>query len=237
MKKVTALILTVLMIFAFAACAQQETEQSQAQTSEAAVSSEQPSEEASPPAAESTEKLKIGFSILCTDGYYIKKYISRYEEIIAERGYESVMLDCQFDTATQATQMDNLIAQEVDIIFLMPNDPVAIVSSMKKANEAGIPIIVVHQRADASGDQYSLGFAGADSVVMGSGAGSLMEQALSGTGNIVIIGGSPGSAYAVDPDHRLHEPAFGYDRCAGYGRRRMGPLQRDLADGELPDGV
>ena len=194
MKKVIALVLTVLMVFAFTACTPKTAEQSQAQSSEAAAASQ----EASQPAVESTEKLKIGFSILCTDGYYIKKYISRYEEIIAERGYESVMLDCQFDTATQATQMDNLIAQEVDIIFLMPNDPVAIVSSMKKANEAGIPIIVVHQRADASGDQYSLGFAGADSVAMGAGAGSLMEEALSGTGSVVIIGGSPGSAYATD---------------------------------------
>jgi ribose transport system substrate-binding protein len=198
MKKVIAFVLTVLVIFAFAACTPKTVEQSQAQTSEAAPVSSQAAQTESQTSAEPTEKLKIGFSILCTDGYYIKKYISRYEELIAERGYDSVMLDCQFDTATQATQMDNLIAQGVDIIFLMPNDPLAIVSSMKKANEAGIPIIVVHQRADASGDQYSLGFAGADTVAMGTGAGALMEEALGGTGNVVIIGGSPGSAYATD---------------------------------------
>ncbi|MDD5017420.1 MAG: sugar ABC transporter substrate-binding protein [Eubacteriales bacterium] len=137
--------------------------------------------------------LKIGFSIICTDGYYVVGLINRYEELIEEYGYDSVILDCQFDTATQVTQIDNLIAQDVDVIIVMPIDSLALITEIQKANEAGIPVFCVHSKIDESGEDYIIGFAGSDSVKLGEGAGSLMEEALGGEGNVVIMGGSPGS--------------------------------------------
>lgn len=200
MKKLFIMMLVAALCTMFCACADQ---------SSPAASSQEPStvesqpEEASKTAdatseapEESGKKLKIGFSILTTDGFYIIKYISRYDEIIAQRGYESVMLDCKFDTAAQIAQLDNLIAQKVDIIFLMPNDPKAVIPSLQKAQDAKIPVIVVHQKVDPEAEQYTLGFAGADTFAMGAGAGELIDKALGGKGNIVILGGSPGSSYA-----------------------------------------
>lgn len=147
---------------------------------------------------ETGKKIKIGFTILCTDGFYIKKYIERYEELIKQNGYESVLLDCQFDPAKQVSQLENLIAQEVDVIFLMPSDPLALIPGIKKANEANIPVFAVHSKIDSSGNKYIVGFAGCDNVKLGEGAGELLNEAIGGKGTIVILGGSPGTMTAND---------------------------------------
>ena len=133
-----------------------------------------------------------------TDGFYVKKYIQRYDELIAEKGYDSVMLDSGFDAAKQVSQMDNLIAQKVDIIFLMPNDPKALMPSAKKAQDAGIPVLSVHDKLDVTGEQYTIGFAGADSTKLGEGAGQLMNEALAGKGNIVVLGSSYAATYGIN---------------------------------------
>lgn len=202
MKKFCALMLAVALCVVFCACADQTSPAaSQQESSTVESQSEDVSETADMPSQapeESDKKLKIGFSVLTTDGFYITKYITRYNEIIEQRGYDSVMLDCKYDTATQAAQFDNLIAQKVDIIFLMPNEPKALIPSLQKAQEAKIPVIVVHQKVDPSAEQYTVGFAGADTVALGAGAGELMEKALNGKGNIVVLGGSPGSSYAIE---------------------------------------
>ena len=148
-------------------------------------------------AAETTEAgkpIKIGFTIVCTDGFYVKKLIERYNQQIEENGYESTMLDANFDTAKQVAQMDNLIAQGVDIIILMPMDPKVLIPSVKKAKEAGIAVLTIHDKVDPSAEQYTIGYAGADSRKLGEGAGILMEEALGGVGDIVVLGAYYGTA-------------------------------------------
>ena len=68
------------------------------------------------------------------------------------------MLDCKFDTVTQVAQIENLIAQKVDLIWVMPNDPLALIPAIKKAQDPGIPVEAVHSRIDPSGDKYTIGF-------------------------------------------------------------------------------
>ncbi len=142
------------------------------------------------------DKLKIGFPISTTDGFYVTKYIERYDEQIAERGYDSVMLDSKFDVATQVSQIDNLIAQDVDVIFFMANDGNAALPAMQKCDAAGIPVIAVHNKLTEDAAAFTLGFAGANITTMGEGAGQLMDEALGGEGKIVIINGTPGESYA-----------------------------------------
>ena len=144
------------------------------------------------------KKLKIGLSVQVTDGFYVSKYITTYNEIIEERGYDSVMVDCKFDTATQISQLDNLIAQKVDVIILTPNDPLAVIPSLEQAKEAGIPVIAVQAEVDASARPLTLGYSGADVVSMGAAAGELMNEALGGQGKIVCINGTPGNSYVDD---------------------------------------
>jgi len=204
MKKVTfvaiILVLTLMLSMSFLpGCKTTTTAETTAAATTAAetTAAATTAAETTAAATEAGKVIKVGFTILCTDGFYIKKYIERYNQQIADNGYESVMLDCTFDVAKQVSQIDNLIAQGVDIIFVMPADPKAVIPGIQKAKEAGIPVLAVHDKIDPSGEQYTIGYAGADSVKLGEGAGILMEQALNGNGNIVVLGGSYGANYGI----------------------------------------
>ena len=190
MKKLTITIIIIVLALVLSisflpGCKTAGTTEEAAQTTEAAA------------VTEAGKTIKIGFTILTTDGFYVKKYIERYNQQIEENGYESTMLDCTFDVAKQVSQIDNLIAQGVDIIFVMPADPKAVIPGIQKAKEAGIPVLAVHDKVDQSGEQYTIGYAGADSTKLGEGAGILMEEVLGGTGDIVVVGSSYGAAYGI----------------------------------------
>jgi len=141
------------------------------------------------------ESKKIGITVECTNGFYMKKFIERFKEQIENHGFDYVLLDCEFDVAKQVSQIDNLIAQKVDILFVMAADPNAPIAGIKKAYEAGIPVVVVHDKIEPSGNKYTIGFAGANINFLGEQAGELMNEALNGEGNIVVLGGSFGAVY------------------------------------------
>ena len=47
-----------------------------------------------------------------------------------------------FDPAAQASAIENLLAKQVDALIIQPWDATAIVPSIAKANEAGVPVII-----------------------------------------------------------------------------------------------
>ena len=58
-------------------------------------------------------------------------------------GHELISYDPQGDVTTQISQIEDLIAQDVDLIFLNPADWEGVRPALEAAEKAGIPIIVV----------------------------------------------------------------------------------------------
>lgn len=58
-------------------------------------------------------------------------------------GHELISYDPQGDVTTQISQIEDLIAQDVDLIFLNPADWEGVRPALDAAEKAGIPIIVV----------------------------------------------------------------------------------------------
>lgn len=58
-------------------------------------------------------------------------------------GHELISYDPQGDVTTQISQIEDLIAQDVDLIFLNPADWEGVRPALESAEKAGIPIIVV----------------------------------------------------------------------------------------------
>jgi len=67
-----------------------------------------------------------------------------------KRGAEVVSVMAEGDAAKQNAQIENLIARQVDAILCFPKDSSAIVKSVKKAKEAGVPMIMINR--SVSGD-------------------------------------------------------------------------------------
>jgi ABC-type sugar transport system substrate-binding protein len=60
-----------------------------------------------------------------------------------ELGVSLSIRDAASDTAQQASDIEDLVEQRVDVLLVTPYDSLSLGSAFKQANEAGIPIIVV----------------------------------------------------------------------------------------------
>ncbi len=110
-------------------------------------------------------------------------------------GVELVVVDSQDDPATEAANMEDLIAQGVDVILVNPTDANAIVPSILAANEAGIPVLTIDRGADG-GEIVS--HIASDNVAGGSMAGRYLCKLLGGEGKVVELEGVAGSSAARD---------------------------------------
>jgi ribose transport system substrate-binding protein len=110
-------------------------------------------------------------------------------------GVELVVVDAQDDPAQEATNMEDLIQRGVNAILVNPTDADAIVPSIQKSNEAGIPVFTI-DRGAAGGDVVA--HIASDNVAGGSMAGEFLCDALGGGGNVVELEGIAGTSAARD---------------------------------------
>ncbi len=106
--------------------------------------------------------------------------------------FEVVFFDPAFDPAKQASQIEDCIALEADVILVNAVDPAAVVPSLKKVHDAGIPLIMHNADTNEEGQQYSLAFIGSDYVEQGRAVGETMVANLPDGSRGVIIIGKPG---------------------------------------------
>ena len=105
---------------------------------------------------------------------------------------ELIMLDPAMDASKQASMIENLITRQVDAILINAVDPVAVVASMKKAHDAGIPVIMHNANSAAEGWQYSETYVGAAYIDQGRTLGKMIVEDTDGEGKVVILAGNPG---------------------------------------------
>lgn len=95
-----------------------------------------------------------------------------------------------YDLNTQTSQMENFIANGVDIIILNAADTAGIAPAVRKAKEAGIIVVAADVNADGGVDATVT----SNNYQAGTQAGEYIVKRLGGKGNIVIINGPPVSA-------------------------------------------
>ena len=75
----------------------------------------------------------------------------KMEAKIKELGYEAVILDSQEKSEEELKNVENLISKKVVAICVLPVNNVAVINAVKKANDAGIPIVGWNRYADLQG--------------------------------------------------------------------------------------
>ena len=115
----------------------------------------------------------------------------------AQLGDKLVSLDSQGDQQKQASQVQDLIAQQVSAILLVPLSPGPAQALVDQASSAGIPIATVHGYVGADravGDPYSkLKFVlDENEAESGATAGQLALKAFPAGGQVAVITGAPG---------------------------------------------
>jgi len=131
---------------------------------------------------------------------YEQAFISAAE---ANADIETVVLDAGGDVARQIAQMEDLIQQEVDAIIIWPTNGEAVIPAVRKAHNAGIPVIVTNSNIDEQGFDFVASFSGPDNITQGARAAEIMCEKFTDMGiedeaRIVQISGQPGYTTAIE---------------------------------------
>lgn len=196
------LIGLVLSLLLLAACTPANTAAPEGEAPEA----EEPAEEA--PAGEAVGPL--GLSVSTLNNPFFVTLRDGAEAAAGEAGVQLVVVDAQDDAAQEATNIEDLIEQGVSALLINPTDAAAIVPSIQRANEAGIPVFTI-DRAAESGEVVS--HIASDNVAGGRMAAEFLCNALGGEGNVVELEGIAGTSAARDRGQGFNE--YMSEECPG----------------------
>ncbi|KRM23620.1 D-ribose ABC transporter substrate-binding protein [Latilactobacillus graminis] len=136
------------------------------------------------------DKVKIGASISTLNNPFfvsVKKGIND----AAKKKSNVQIFDAQNDTAKQSNDIEDMIQKKVDVLIINPVDSSAISSSVKDANDAGIPVITVDRSSD-SGKVLTL--VSSNSTKGGQMAAKYMLEKLGNGAKIAELQGVPGAS-------------------------------------------
>ena len=151
--------------------------------------------EASAPAAPTGGDFTLGLSLSTLNNPFFVTLRDGAEAAATAAGVELVVVDAQDDPAQEATNIEDLIQRGVDALLINPTDADAIVPSIQKANEAGIPVFTV-DRGAAGGEVVS--HIASDNVAGGRLAAEFLCEALGSAGSVVELEGIAGTSAARD---------------------------------------
>lgn len=194
MKKLAALLLTLSMLLALAACGS-GTDASG--TGAAASEGQAAASQESAPAEKAPEEkaVTIGVSVAtATNNPHIAAVMASLQTALEAEGWKVDLQDADGDSAKQSTQFDTLVTKNVDLILYWANDPQAAVADAKKAYDAGIPVIAYFCDVAEEAHQYVTAYVGADQTVIADAVGNHARELLGGTGNVCIINGKEGKS-------------------------------------------
>ena len=139
--------------------------------------------------------ITLGMSVSTLNNPFFVTLVEGAEAAAEEAGAELIVLDAQDDSATEAANVEDLIAQGVDAILINPTDSAAVVPSVLAANDAGIPVFTVDRSAE-DGDVVS--HIASDNVAGGELAAEFLCESIGGEGAVVELEGIPGTSAARD---------------------------------------
>jgi len=138
----------------------------------------------------------------------VDSYQTTYEQAFiaaaeANPDVEAVVLDAGGDVARQVAQMDDLIQQEVDAIIIWPTNGEAVIPAVRRAHQAGIPVIVTNSNIAEEGFDFIASFSGPDNITQGARSAEIMcdkfkAEGIEDEAQIVQISGQPGYTTAIE---------------------------------------
>ena len=162
----------------------------------AACSMEAPgssSEEESGDGGEASGDYTIGFSVSTLNNPFFVTLNEGAEAKAAELGATLTVVDAQDNASKQASDIEDLIQQEVDLIMINPVDSEAVAAAVESANSASIPVITV-DRSAAGGEVVS--HIASDNVAGGEMAAEHLVSIVGEGAAVVELEGVPGSSAA-----------------------------------------
>lgn len=125
-------------------------------------------------AQQSGKQYLIGFSQLAFDDPWRVAFNNQMSKAAQKHPeFKLTIVNAQRDSSKQVADVENLLQQKMDLLIISPNEAAPLTSVVKKAYDAGVPVIVLDRAV--LGNAYTM-FIGADNKFIGQKAGAYAAQ-------------------------------------------------------------
>jgi len=129
---------------------------------------------------------------------YWALYAKGFEKEAAAQGLKLDVKVSNYDANEQATVVDQTLAQKPDVIVLIPVDSSAMVPSIRKIDQAKIPLVISNSMPDQKYSRYWKVFTGPNDISNGEVAAKTMiqgfkEKGYGDKGKVIVINGPMGT--------------------------------------------
>jgi ABC-type sugar transport system substrate-binding protein len=153
------------------------------------------------PPLKKKDKYKVGFAQTESNNPWRLAQTASMKAEAAKLGWQLVYTDAAGSAAKQVADVNSMIAQGVDLIFLAPREEKPLIPAVMAAKKAGIPVILLDRSVDPKlakpGVDY-VTFIGSDFVQEGKRAAEALAKAVNGKAKIIQLEGTTGSSPAND---------------------------------------
>ncbi|MFN7023565.1 MAG: ABC transporter substrate-binding protein [Pseudorhizobium sp.] len=153
------------------------------------------------PKLEKKETYKVGFAQTESNNPWRIAQTNSMKAEAEKLGHQLVYTDAAGSAAKQVSDVNSMIAQGVDLIFLAPREEKPLIPAVMAAKKAGIPVILLDRSVDPSlakaGEDY-LTFIGSDFVEEGRRMAEWLIKNANGKTKIIQLEGTTGSSPAND---------------------------------------
>jgi ribose transport system substrate-binding protein len=154
-----------------------------------------------PPLAQK-ESYKVGFAQTESNNPWRIAQSKSFQDTAATCGWELVATDAGGSAAKQVADVDSMIAQGIDVLFLPPREESPLIPAVMRAKAAGIPTFLVDRSVDpnvAQAGRDYVSFLGSDFIDQGARVADWVIQNFQGEkGMIIELEGTTGSSPAND---------------------------------------
>jgi ribose transport system substrate-binding protein len=143
----------------------------------------------SPIMAES--KWKGGVSLPLLNAFYLP-FMRALKNAIEDAGGKAIWTEAEgYQVPKELSNVENLLAQDIDVLFIDASDQVASAPAIRAANRAGVPVVCLNAKVE---NVDMITYISADNYGAGKLAAQYLTDKLNGRGEILVINGPPVTA-------------------------------------------
>jgi ABC-type sugar transport system substrate-binding protein len=168
------------------------------------------------PPLEQKDRYKVGFAQMESNNPWRIAETKSFQETAEACGWDLVSTDAAGSAAKQVSDVDSMIAQGIDVLFLPPREEKPLLPAVMKAQAAGIPTFLVDRSVDpnvAKAGEHYIAFLGSDFVDQGRRVAEWTIENFKGDKGIIVeLEGTTGSSPANDRKEGFDEAIAADDR-------------------------
>ncbi len=153
------------------------------------------------PPLEQKDRYKVGFPQMESNNPWRIAETKSFHDTAEGCNWDLVATDAAGSAAKQVADVDSMIAQGIDVLFLPPREEKPLIPAVLRAKQAGIPTFLVDRSVDpnvaVAGRDY-VSFLGSDFIDQGRRVAEWTLANFEGEGRIIELEGTTGSSPAND---------------------------------------